>query len=183
MPVKLLTICLYVLALKFAPVEKARSYPSHPETHEQRRLRYASIATDIAKTVKADGPIRGLSEWQTATIILGLGIGESNLDPDADLGPQCYREGVYRSRCDGGLAVGIVQIQDKSITQRDRMFADRRLLLSRALKAIKGSFGACRKRPYLERLSAYASGSCTNEGGQRGSRKRLGLGLRLLVGR
>ena len=182
MHVKILAIALHILALKFAPIARAKDIPTHPETHAQRRARYASIATDIAATVEEHGPIIGYSKWQTATIMLGLAIGESGLDPDADLGP-CYRKGVYRSRCDGGLAVGIIQLQDRSISKREAMFADRRLLLRRALKAIKGSFGVCRGRPHLERLSAYASGSCTNKAGQRGSSKRLSLAARLEVGR
>lgn len=141
--------------------------------------RYREIATDICEAVLKSKPIEGFDRKGTARVTMAMAIGESALAKDADVGP-CYRKKPYRTRCDGGLAVGVLQVQLPP-RQRKAYFLDRDLLVGRALRGLRGSFAACRNNPINERLAAYASGSCTREAGKRASRRRWKLVQRVLV--
>ena len=170
---------LHLVSLRFSPVEKAWQAPSHPESHSEMRRRYRSIARDICEAVKAQPAIEGFTKAGTARLTLAQAIGESNLAKDADRGP-CWRKAPYQARCDGGLAVGVLQVQLPQ-KHRDRGFADRPWLVSVALRGLRGSFGACRHLPVAERLALYASGSCKSAAGRRASRRRWKLIQRVLV--
>lgn len=170
---------LFQLAMKAAPPATAWRPPGGPhadETPHQRTLRYKSIATDIYQVVFAERTktIAGMSRIATAGFLVGMAVGESSLAPDADLGP-CYRgTKALRHRCDGGLAVGILQVQMGKRYQKP-FWDNRRKLIGRALRGLRGSFYVCRKNPLPERLAAYGAGSCESEKGKAASRKRWKL--------
>lgn len=172
------TVDLYNVANRFAPPEKAWAAPTHPETLEERRLRYALIAADICKVVAKDKSVEGFTKKQTARLVMGMAIGESGLVKDADVGP-CYRKGKAWRRCDGGRAVGLLQVWVNR-RERDHYFANRKALISRGLQALRGSFNACRALPIDQRLSVYASGTCQNAKGIAASRRRWKLITRVL---
>lgn len=161
---------ILLLALMFAPAQKI---PGWEETDNQRRVRYESIAEDIAHTVESQGAIAGLSKADSATLLLAVSIGESGLAPDADWGP-CYREGRYKLRCDSGRSVGIAQTM---VRKRDRWkyFANRKLHLALAYRRIGASVVGCRSLPWKYRLAMYGSGRCTSLAGQKGSARRMAL--------
>lgn len=161
---------LLALALLYAPAQKI---PGWHETTSQRHARYTSIADDIAHTVSKHGNLPGLGAADSATLMLAVAIGESGLAPDADLGP-CYREGAFRSRCDGGNAAGIMQTW-VGPKQAEAIFADRRLHLALAHRRLGASLHGCRRLPVAERLAMYGSGNCRSKAGRKGSRSRWSL--------
>ena len=167
---------LLALALQFAPPSQALQFPGYDESADAAKARYAAIATDIVSVVEAHDPLPGLTRVESAAFVLAMSVGETALALDADEGP-CFRGRHlgrnYASRCDGGLAVGVLQVQLRS--GRAGHFSDRRKLLTAGLKALRGSLLACWRLPVDERLAAYGSGSCDNEGGKAGSRKRFAL--------
>jgi len=178
---------LFELAMKAAPPKYAWRPPSGPhakETPRQREARYRDIAYDIYRVTFHQGnkPIPGMSRLHTAGFLLGMAVGESGLAPDADLGP-CYLKGMRGRRCDGGRAVGILQVwiaphmQDLYWGNKGK---NRWKLITKGLKQIGGSIGLCHKLPVQERLAAYGAGTCESEVGQRVSRKRWKLISRIL---
>lgn len=175
---------VFMLAMKAAPPGKAWAPPAGPhskETPQQRAERYKRIARDIYKVAfhEKQKPIPGYNRLGTAGFMLAMAVGESSLAPDADLGP-CYMKGKYRSRCDGGLAVGILQVQMAKGEQK-YYWRNRKRLLWRGLKGLRGSFGTCHKNPPDERLAAYASGTCASKAGRKASRRRMKL-IRAVMG-
>ena len=175
---------LLALALQFAPPSQALRFPGYDETADAARARYAVIAEDIAAVVQSHEPLPGLTRVESAAFVLAMAVGESALALDADKGP-CFRGRHlgrnYAGRCDSGRAVGVLQVQLAS--GRAEHFADRRKLLAVGLEALRGSLWACVSLPVDERLAAYASGSCANEGGKAGSRKRWALFSQILNAR
>ena len=167
---------LLALALQFAPPSQALQFPGYVETADAARSRYTAIAEDIAAVVQAHEPLPGLTRVESAAFVLAMAIGESALAIDADKGP-CFRGRHlgrnYAGRCDSGRAVGVLQVQLAS--GRAEHFADRRKHLAVGLAALRGSLLTCWRLPVDERLAAYGSGSCDNEGGKAGSRKRWAL--------
>ena len=172
---------LLALALQFAPPSQALRFPGYDETADATRVRYAAIAEDIAAVTQEHEPLPGLSRSESAAFVLAMAVGESALAIDADKGP-CFRGRHlgrnYAGRCDSGRAVGVLQVQLSA--GRAEHFADRRKLLTAGLKALRGSLLACWRLPVDERLAAYGSGSCSNDGGKAGSRKRFALFAQLL---
>ena len=156
---------LLALALQFAPPSQALRFPGYDETADATRVRYAAIAEDIVFVVQAHEPLPGLTRTESAAFVLAMAVGESALAIDADKGP-CFRGRHlgrnYAGRCDSGRAVGVLQVQLAS--GRAEHFADRRKLLAVG-------------------LAAYASGSCNNDGGKAGSRKRWALFSQILNAR
>jgi hypothetical protein len=156
-------------------------FPGYDETADAAKARYAAIVEDIAFVVQAHEPLPGLTRSESAAFLLAMAIGETALALDADKGP-CFRgrylDRNYVARCDAGRAVGVLQVQ--LATGRAEHFADRRKLLTHGLKALRGSLLACWRSPVDERLAAYGSGSCGNEGGKAGSRARFALFGRVL---
>lgn len=175
---------LLALALQFAPPLQALQFPGYVETADAARARYTVIAEDIAAVTQAHEPLPGLTRSESAAFVLAMAIGETGLALDADKGP-CFRGRYlgrnYAGRCDSGRAVGVLQVQLAS--GRAEHFADRRKLLTVGLAALRGSLLACWRLPIDERLAAYASGSCANDGGKAGSRKRFALFSSLLYAR
>ncbi len=168
---------LFALMMAFVPPDRSITIPSHPETVQQRTQRYRSIAHDIVLEVQAQPkPLPGLSRRQTMALVLAVGIGESGLAPDADYGP-CYREGLYRGRCDAGRSVTMWQLMLPRKLHK-QYFGDRRQAIRYAMRIMRLSMQACRHREMRHRLAAYCSGSC-NKGGQ-GSAARWGLFVNLL---
>lgn len=167
---------LLALALQFAPPSAALQFPGYVETADAARARYTIIVEDIVAVTQAHEPLPGLTRTESAAFLLAMAIGETALALDADKGP-CFRGRHlgrnYAGRCDSGHAVGVLQVQLAS--GRAEHFTDRRKLLAVGLKALRGSLWACWRLPVTERLAAYGSGSCANEGGKAGSRKRFAL--------
>ena len=167
---------LLALALQFAPPSQALRFPGYDETADAARLRYINIAEDIAAVVQAHEALPGLTRSESAAFVLAMSIGETALALDADKGPCFQGRHIgrnYAARCDGGRAVGVLQVQLRA--GRAEHFGDRRKLLTAGLKALRGSLWACWRLPAQERLAAYGSGSCDNDGGKSGSRKRFAL--------
>lgn len=175
---------LLALALQFAPPSQALRFPGYDEAEAATRLRYTTIAEDIVAVVQEHEPLPGLTRVESAAFVLAMAVGETALALDADKGP-CFRgrrEGRnYAARCDAGRAVGVLQVQLPA--GRAEHFADRKKLLTLGLKALRGSLLACWRSPVEERLAAYGSGSCGNEGGKAGSRARFALFGRVLRAR
>lgn len=171
---------LLLLALSMAPPEKAKSFPGYAETVEQRTARYASIARDIAAVVDAAPPLPNLDRPQSAALLLALAAEETDLDLDADKGP-CFH-GVWQGRswawrCDGGRAVGLLQIHTHS-TERAAMFADRPRVLRVGYRHLRRALGArCR---YEDRLAVLASG-CDHPRSVIGSRRVFALWHRAML--
>jgi hypothetical protein len=177
------------LALTFAPPKRAHQFPGWEETVVERTARYRQIVKDIKEVVfdKKEHAIPGMSRSRTAAYMLALGIGESGLDPDADKGP-CYREKGWWRRCDAGEAASVWQVKigkgflfdrgDKRVWMKD-LFSDRKTALRISLRAVRGSFWACRNFEAKHRLAVYGSGSCTNKAGMAGSAKRYELATKL----
>jgi hypothetical protein len=110
------------------------------ERYHADAVRYASIADDLAAEVHESGPINGLSEWETALLLVSIAVHESGLRADVD-------EGRVRG---GGRDGCLLQI-------RGFHGSDRRACLKRGLELARASWWACPR----ERLAAYASGSCS----------------------
>lgn len=161
---------LLAAALAHSPPETAWQAPSHPETVEARSRRYRAIVADVRHAVARQPPIEGFTRQQTAMFVIGMALGETRLAADADVG-ECYRKGAYRGRCDGGRAVGILQVHIHP-SERAYYFSHRRRLLARGLRGLRQSFNACRHLPRPERLAAYGAGSCASAKGRAASRKR-----------
>jgi hypothetical protein len=179
---------LLTLALHFAPPTRAHQFPGWVETEEQRTARYAEIAQDIYDVVydEESKPIPGMSRARTAAYMLALAIGESGLDPDADKGP-CYREKGWWRRCDAGEAASMWQVRvgkgflfdgDRRVRMK-HLFAERKTAIRVALRAVRGSFWACRKSSPEHRLAVYGSGTCSNKAGMDGSADRYKLAKKL----
>jgi len=180
---------LLELALNFAPPARAHQFPGWEETVAERTARYREVVKDIREVVfdKKQRPIPGMSRSRTAAYMLALGIGESGLDPDADKGP-CYRDKGWWRRCDAGQAASMWQVKigkgflfdrDQNRIWMKDLFADRKVALRIALRAVRGSFWACRKSEPKHRLAVYGSGSCSNKAGMVGSEKRYALATKL----
>ena len=153
---------LVLAALHFAPPAKHRVFPGHEETAEQALARYTSIATDIATAVEGRKDAK-----DRAALMLAWGIGETGLYHDADKGP-CWREGVWKTRCDGGLAAGIWQMH----THRDptsgkwlsveEIFGDRARAARTATTLISKSLKSCTHVAAEDQLSAFGLGRCVS---------------------
>jgi len=169
---------LFKLAMRAAPPKWAWHPPTGPHSHEtevEREARYRDIAHDIYWVAfhEKSKTIPGFNRLRTAGFMLGMAIGESSLSPDADFGP-CYHKGAYWSRCDGGRAVGLLQVWIHKSRQAP-FWKDRKKLLWRGLVDLRGSFGSCRHLPIEERLAVVGAGTCSSEVGRRVSRKRWKL--------
>jgi hypothetical protein len=108
------------------------------ETYHANAVRYASIADDIADEVRDVGPISGLTERDTASLVLAIMIHESALRADVD-------NGEVRG---GGVDGCLMQVRG--------FIGDRPACVKRGLELARASWGACPDA----RLAAYASGSC-----------------------
>jgi hypothetical protein len=157
-----LEVWLLAAALHFAPPERHRQFPGHEETLEQARVRYASIAHDIAEAVATK-----FDEKSMGALTLAYAIGESDLYKDADEGP-CFREGAYKTRCDGAAAAGIWQTHeymDRSGPEPERVtvamiFADRARSARFVVRMLSRALKSCPRLALEDRLSIFGLGHC-----------------------
>lgn len=151
--------------LRFAPVDGLPQVPTWEETAEQATERYASIAEDIAAAAEGNTP-GWLTDRQEAALLIAIGIGESQLARDIDVGP-CHRgqpDGRYWGRCDFGTSGSLWQIKRGVLWEGERLsylelFQDRGRAARIALWAARSSLWSCRKLPEIDRLSGL-SGKC-----------------------
>lgn len=142
----MLTVAI-VAALIHAAAPRGSSYSPH-ETAEDRATRYTMIALDVLTVTASERPLPGLSRDQTALVLLGVADHESGFALDVDVGP-CVD--THKGRCDGGLAVGLMQIL--------RGPRDRREMFRRGLEILRMSHKMCPAEPF----AIYAGGSCERE--------------------
>jgi hypothetical protein len=176
---------LLALMVHVAPPDRlaaAPQLPGHFETAEQKLERYESIATDLYQIVydpkfrPVFGGKKGRAE--TAALALGVAFHEGGFAHDVDVGP-CYRGKGFERRCDGGLAVCLMQIEigagatREGWTQAD-LLADRKKCFRSGISAIRRSMAACSKSKPDHRLSAYAQGGCDSTIGMRKSAELFG---------
>lgn len=105
-------------------------------------------------------------------MLVAIAAHESGLAPDVDAG-RCYRGPGHRSRCDGGRAVSLWQIQGHPELAGDRPAASKV-----ALHLATRSMSSCSSRGPDAGLRAFASGTCAR--GQEASASMLQLARRLL---
>lgn len=151
-----MTLSAAILAVMLS-LPSARPMPGHEETAEAMRVRYASIAADIAAVVTTP---------EDAALLLAVTYHESAWAHDVDTGA-CYRGPWWERRCDSGRAVCIAQLQ---LPRREREEArtDRRTCLSMGLAAIRRSLSTCASSTPPHRFAGL-SGSCSR--GLAGSRR------------
>lgn len=147
-------LAAYALAclLALAPPARRSAPPGWEETEETYRGRLSGIAGDIGAV--------STSRMHVAALV-GVGAHESAFAPDTDAGGECYRVGSWASRCDGGRAVSLWQLQDADPERRALFRSDRRAAAREALRRILGSLGACRQNEPALRLARFASGTCS----------------------
>lgn len=156
-----LTLQQWTLAalLHFAPPAQHDGAPWADPSTEAALERYEAISETIA-TACADSK----APRSCAALLVAIGVGESGLARDADVGP-CYRRGGYRTRCDSGAAASIWQVHafglgpDGEPITVARLFADRGLAAWQALRVARGSLSRCRHLPEEDRLAGL-SGAC-----------------------
>ena len=123
---------------------------------------YATTANAIARAAEAeplfageDGPAR------TAALLVSVAWFEGRYDPNA-----------HNAKDPGGGSFGMFQSSRKPIASVDDQ-------VKHALAALRVSFRECASRRSQDWVALYASGSCTNVGGQLASRRRMGLAQRI----
>jgi hypothetical protein len=144
--------------------------PDH-ETRDEVIDRYESIARDAAtvaldpdETPLFDGPD---GRARTALLMLSVASFESGYRKRVDDG---------RGRGDNGHSFCLMQIRVGTGATREGwtgpdLVEDRTRCFRAALHILRTSFGICHSAPLEDRLSAYASGSCT--AGTEASKKRI----------
>lgn len=183
---QLLTTWILGFILANAPLGRATYFPEAKEEIEAGRLRYESIANDVAEVVY-DNEESSLypgdtGKLQTVSLILSIMKHESAFRRDVDLGLGKYARG------DGGSSWCSMQIRlgvnskdyqksaynivldsngsyhyDSSKTEGydgQALITDRKKCIRSGLHIIRQSFKTCSSNPLDERLNAYASGSC-----------------------
>jgi len=187
------TTWLFALMTTFAPPERAateRAFPGWEETVEDRRERFAAIATAVRNVAfdPAEKPVFGgeRGRARTAALLLAIAWHESGYSRDVDLGP-CWRGRANDGpRCDHGRAHCLLQVHARDGKTLEgwtpaELHADREKCFRAGLHIVQRSFAACRKNPPQHRLAAYASGRC--DAGQSGSERLLALGERFATRR
>lgn len=159
--------------LALSPLAAPReTLPGWSETTEQRSVRYASIAADIAAAAEEACSDRGpgCRRWSVA-VLIGVSWHESGWAPDVDSPLGCYRGNDGKGpRCDGGRASTVFQLQG-SQEERALWLSDRKAAAREALRRITRSWNVCRALPAEERFAAYAGGNCTNVVGKKRARE------------
>jgi hypothetical protein len=167
--VELTPLAKYLLSAMSAWIPP--SAQSALEPVEDARVRYESIASDLAAVVNEDevAPLfEGPSgRTQTALVALSVASFESYFRRDVDAGERTGDQG--NSWCLLQIKIGEGRTREGwsgvDLTQ------DRKKCFRAGLRMMRGSFLSCRALPVLDRLSAYAIGSCNAE--QRESRLRM----------
>lgn len=151
-------------ALHFAPIETRPRFAGFEETQEEAFGRYLGIARDIAAAAEEHEGTDN-EKRRRAALLLAVAVGESGLSRDVDEGP-CYRVGGWKARCDGGTSHTLWQlktavVEGRAVSARELRGLDKRGEAAKAaLRALRGSLGACRKLEPADRLSMYGAGSC-----------------------
>jgi hypothetical protein len=141
--------------LTFAPPAAHDANPWRDASAAVAQKRYEGIAEAIAGEC---------SDWRCASLLIAIGVGESGLAADADLGP-CYRVGRFKTRCDRGRAASVWQVHaygedaDGRITVA-RLFNDRALAARIVRRIAFGSLKQCAHLPARERLANLGGGKC-----------------------
>lgn len=169
-----------------APISGRPSFPGHDETDDEVRARYAALALAITSAAE-EHPAKpgGLSDRDEAALLVAIAIGETRLARDTDVGP-CYRGkpgGSWWSRCDSGTSGSVWQLKtplswEGEVIRYADTFKDRERAARIALRAARGSLGACRALPPEDRLSALG-GVCRE--GLESARARYRLWQRVRV--
>jgi hypothetical protein len=146
-------------------------YAQPQESRDEVMDRYESIARDAAtvaldpdETPLFDGPD---ARAKTALLMLSIASFESGYRKRVDDG---------RSRGDSGKSFCLMQIRVGTSATHEGwtgpdLVEDRTRCFRAALRILRNSFGICHSSPVEDRLSAYASGSCT--AGTEASRRRI----------
>jgi hypothetical protein len=142
------------------------------EPVDEARARYESIASDMASVVVEDG-VHPLFDGpsgraQTALVALSVASFESYFRRDVDTGVRTGDQG--NSYCLMQIKVG-EGVTSEGWSGPD-LTADRKKCFRAGLRLMRGSFLSCRALPVIDRLSAYAIGSCVRD--QRESELRVG---------
>lgn len=143
---------------------KFQSFPGWAETTEAREERYESIASDLVSVVfdEEEQPLPGTTREETARIVLAIMFHESGFAKDVDVGP-CYRGKGFASRCGGGRAVCLMQLEAwgrGTVDGRSRaeLEGSRRTCIRAGLHVARKSYSICKKPD--TRLNFYATGTC-----------------------
>ncbi len=133
------------------------------------RVRYETIAADISAVVSEEAPLFAGEHGreQTAALLVSVAYYESAFRLDVDTGA---------NRGDGGRSCTLWQMQ-RGRAECDRLVTNRREAAREAIRLVRRSMLACASHPMLERLAAYASGSCG--AGLEASRLRMRKARRL----
>lgn len=151
----------YQAMLAFAKPEKAPQFPGFEETADETKARYREIAKAIAAATTSAH--KSLSIRDQAALLVALGVGESGLSRDTDIGP-CYRgdgpNSGWRARCDYGTSGSVWQVHtpivdtDGEVVRYATTFKDRYRSARIALRLAVGSLGSCKKLEPIDHLSA-----------------------------
>jgi hypothetical protein len=160
----------YLLAAMVAWVSPSMQKQHEPP--EDAQARYEAIARDVAAVVLDEDETPIFSgpggRARTGLLLLSVASYESYFRKDVDDGTRLGDHG--RSFCLMQIHVG------DGVTREGwsgpELVADRKRCVRAALHILLGSFGACRRLPLDDRLSAYATGRC--EEGSDASRARVG---------
>lgn len=156
-----------------APFARLATYPEAEETADERELRYADIAEDVAAVVATDVPELA-ARRRAAALLVAIAWHESGFAKDVDLGP-CAPGRLKGGGCDSGRAVSLWQVQNHSA-----QIAGRRDAARIALRLARRSFQACRHLPRELRLAVYAGGTCGNRKAQQRSAEIVAVFDRVL---
>lgn len=187
------------IIVKAAPPGRPTYIEHAKETKEDALERYDGIARSLVAVVY-DPDTKPLfsgssGRSRTASILLGVMFWETGFRRDVDLGEGKLSRGDQgKSWCLMQLNIGSNRTASWNVVKKrfalpadpadqvregftgPELVLDRTVCISEGYKALKGSFGACRKLPLEHRLASYASGSC-DKGWQKSS-ERIGSGIR-----
>lgn len=161
-----------------APPGRPTYFKHAVETKDEALARYRGIAESLIEVVYDPQTVplfRGpVGRARTIAIMLGVSFWETGFRRDVDLGLGPHGRGDQgRSWCLMQLNVG--KGKSPGGFSGPELVADRTHCFSEGLRAIRGSFAACRGLGLEYRLSAYASGTCAK--GRDKSRQRVGTGM------
>ncbi len=148
---------------------------AHAETKDDTRARYEAIAQDAVMVAfdEAEAPLFPGPTGRTETALLMLSVAsfESSFKRSVDEGTRLGDHG--RSFC-----LMQIRVSDGATAEGWRgrdLVRDRTKCFRAGLHILRGSFNACRDLPVLDRMSAYATGSCVAD--EEKSRLRVGRAL------
>ncbi|HXN33946.1 MAG TPA: hypothetical protein VN894_18880 [Polyangiaceae bacterium] len=147
---------LVAAMLAWVPLHAHASF----ESSDHVLARYQSIARDVVSVAldESEAPVFEGPDNRTQTALLMLAVAsyESSFNKRVDDGTR---------RGDNGHSYCLMQVHVGQGATREgwnarQLIEDRKLCFRAALHILQASFAACRKLPFDDRLSAYASGHC-----------------------